>query len=244
MEKFLRFQRGKLDMVLSTTATGNMLYSMGGQEVYEHYKDFSSASGVDLNNMVRVILKNGSEFIEVNKSHGGEGVLPDKQNLVGFDGLITKEKNLYIAITTADCFPVIIHDPVKGILGLAHCGWRGIVEQLEVKILNHMLKLGSSMEDVEITYGAGICSDCYVQHDDYLRDIFIQQYCYPNDVIYDKDGVYTVDIKLASQYNLREAGFKGSFNDLNLCSFCDKRLYSVRRDGRDTGRIINLVAMI
>lgn len=243
MKNFFRFQDDKLDIVITTKANGNMLYSKGGSEVEESYKNLSQAAGIDLNKVVRVVLKNGSEFIEVDSSLSGEGVLPNKQNLE-YDGLITSEKNLYIAITTADCFPVIIHDPIKNILGLAHCGWRGIVEQLEVKIMNKMLELGSQINNLEITYGPGICGNCYIQHNEYLRDIFIKQYSYPLDVIEEKAEHYSVDIKLASQYNLREAGYKGIFNDLNLCNYCDERLFSVRRDGADTGRILNLVAMI
>lgn len=244
MKNFLRFDNNKLDIVISTKENGNMLYQMGGAEVYENYQRLSQSTGIDLNKIVRVILKNSSEFIEVDRAKGGEGVLPDKQNLMGYDGIITKDKNLYIAITTADCFPVIIHDPVNDILGLAHCGWRGIVEQLEVKIMNKMIEMGSSIDDLEITYGPGICRDCYIQHNEYLRDVFIQQYCYPLDIIEDVDGHYAVDIKLASQYNLREAGYAGDFKELNLCNYCDDRLFSVRRDGKETGRIVNLVAML
>ena len=230
--------------MLTTKSNGNMLYQRGGSEVFESYKKLSEKSGVDLTKIVRVVLANGSEFVKADSSLGGEGAFPDKQNLKGYDGIITSEKGLYLGITTADCFPVIIHDPVKNHLGLAHCGWRGIVEKLEVKIFNEIINMGSKLEDIQIIYSGGICASCYVQHDEYLRDIFMNKYGYPADVIGKSGEHYTVDIKKASQYNLREAGFSKDFIDLKICNYCDERLYSVRRDGKDTGRTLNLVGML
>lgn len=244
MENFLRFMENGLDILLTTKANGNMLYQRAGSEVLGSYKKLSEETGIQLNKIVRVVLANGSKYIKVDGSLGGEGAFPDRQNLKGYDGIITSEKGLYLGITTADCFPVIIHDPVKNNLGLAHCGWRGIVEKLEVKIYDEIIKMGSNPNDISITYSGGICPSCYVQHDEYLREIFIKKYGYPKDVIGETDENYTVDIKKASQYNLREAGFKKDFIDLNICNFCDQRLFSVRRDGKDTGRILNLVGML
>lgn len=244
MENFLRFNQNGLDVLLTTKNLGNMLYQKGGQEVYNSYKILSEQSGIELNKMVRIVLANGSNFIEVDGSLGGEGAFPNKQNLKGYDGLITKEKGLYLGITTADCFPVIIHDSSKNYLGLAHCGWRGIVEKLEVKILNELLEMGSNIKNISIIYSGGICSSCYVQHDDYLRDVFLNKYSYPKDIIGKKGEHYSVDIKKASQYNLREAGYKRDFIDLDVCNYCDERLFSVRRDGKDTGRTLNLVGML
>ncbi|SET20041.1 polyphenol oxidase family protein [Anaerobranca gottschalkii] len=244
MEKYFRFMENGLDIITTTKGCGNMLYQRGGKEVWDNYLTLSKESGIPLNRIVRVVLKNGSEFIKVDNSHGGEGVYPDKQNLQGLDGLITTEKNLYLGITTADCYPVIIHDKKKSFLGLAHCGWRGIVEGLEVKILNELIQMGSNLDDIQIVYGPGICGNCYIQHDQYLKDIFINKYNYPEDIINPQGKYYSVDIKKASQHNLKKAGFKGSFIDLNICNYCDERFFSVRREGKDTGRMLNLVCCI
>lgn len=244
MENFLRFRQNGLDILLTTKANGNMLYQRGGPEVFKSYTNLAAETGIELNKIVRVVLANSSQFIKVSSHLGGEGVFPEKQNLKGYDGLITSEKGLYLGITTADCFPVIIHDPVKNHLGLAHCGWRGIVEKLEVKIFEEIIKMGSNLEDIIITYSGGICASCYVQHDEYLREVFINKYRYPENIIGKAAEHYTVDIKKASQSNLREAGYNKDFIDLNICNFCDERLFSVRRDGKDAGRILNLVGML
>ena len=41
------------------------------------------------------------------------------------DGLVTAELDLPLIIFTADCTPILLHDPVRGAIGAVHAGWRG-----------------------------------------------------------------------------------------------------------------------
>lgn len=43
------------------------------------------------------------------------------------DALVTGDKNVYLSITGADCFPLYLYDPVKEVIALAHCGWKGVL---------------------------------------------------------------------------------------------------------------------
>lgn len=47
------------------------------------------------------------------------------------------------AILTADCVPLIVWDEKAHILGLAHCGWRGVVQQLPAKTVQYMRAAGA-----------------------------------------------------------------------------------------------------
>ena len=40
------------------------------------------------------------------------------------DGLVTKEPGTALVIFTADCTPILLHDPVTGAVGACHAGWR------------------------------------------------------------------------------------------------------------------------
>jgi YfiH family protein len=42
------------------------------------------------------------------------------------DGQVTSEKRVALCIRTADCVPVMIHDPVSGQIAGIHAGWRGV----------------------------------------------------------------------------------------------------------------------
>jgi YfiH family protein len=41
------------------------------------------------------------------------------------DALITRQRGVTLALTFADCTPVLFYDPVQGAIGMAHGGWRG-----------------------------------------------------------------------------------------------------------------------
>ncbi|WP_353893132.1 polyphenol oxidase family protein [Proteinivorax hydrogeniformans] len=239
-----KFNNDGLNIFVSTTDIGSFKTDAATKlPPAESFKRLHEKTGVPLDRIVRPNLANDCYHKKVNLADGGRGVLTSKEIIKDIDGLITTDVGLYLAITTADCYPIVLHDFRKNILALAHGGWRGVVGRLEVSLLKRMLTLGARLEDISVTYVAGICDKCYVQHDQYLYDVFINKYRYPSNIVGKKGDFYTVDIAAASQHNLRQAGYRGSFNNLNLCNFCDEKLFSVRRDGRNTGRIITLVGM-
>ncbi|HFB55216.1 MAG TPA: polyphenol oxidase, partial [Hellea balneolensis] len=41
------------------------------------------------------------------------------------DGIVTNIKGLAISALAADCAPVLFTDPIAGVIGAAHAGWRG-----------------------------------------------------------------------------------------------------------------------
>ena len=41
------------------------------------------------------------------------------------DALVTADDGVVLVVFSADCTPILLHDPVTGIVGAAHAGWRG-----------------------------------------------------------------------------------------------------------------------
>ena len=56
----------------------------------------------------------------------------------GVDALITHQRNICIAVSTADCVPVLIFDPVKEVIASIHAGWRGTVNKIVLKTISVM----------------------------------------------------------------------------------------------------------
>ncbi len=59
--------------------------------------------------------------------------------LQGKDALITSLKNVSIAITTADCVPIILYAADKNVIGAVHAGWRGTVSYILKKTIQTMI---------------------------------------------------------------------------------------------------------
>ncbi|NNN12091.1 MAG: polyphenol oxidase family protein [Acidimicrobiaceae bacterium] len=76
------------------------------------------------------------------------------------DGLVTELDGFALAVLTADCVPVAFS--TLGAVGIAHCGWKGIVGGMlseTVKALREMV--GDPTARVEAAVGPHICVECY-----------------------------------------------------------------------------------
>src|SRR6266700_1070157 len=66
-----------------------------------------------------------------------------------------------LAILTADCVPVLLHDPVADVLACVHAGWRGTVAGVTAAAIAAMQGLGSDPSDVIAGLGPAVAADRY-----------------------------------------------------------------------------------
>lgn len=96
--------------------------------------------------------------------HGSRVARVDEpQDLVAqTDGLVTDRTDLGLLVTAADCYPVLLFDPVRRALGLAHAGWRGTAAGIAADLVSALaLHFGSRPADLLAGLGPGICGRCY-----------------------------------------------------------------------------------
>jgi YfiH family protein len=87
---------------------------------------------------------------------GGWNAWPD------VDGHVTKHAGTLLAVTLADCVPVYLADPGRGVVGLLHVGWRGLAAGIVEAGLRAFRSLaGSPPADVVNHCGVAICGGCY-----------------------------------------------------------------------------------
>src|SRR5207244_9665668 len=68
---------------------------------------------------------------------------------------------VFLATLTADCVPIVLHDPVAGVLACVHAGWRGTVAGVTAAALATMQDLGARPADVIAGIGPAIGADRY-----------------------------------------------------------------------------------
>lgn len=145
-------------------------------------------------------------------------------NMENYDGYITYEKDVATLITTADCNPIIIYDPVKNIVANVHSGWKGTVKQIylnAVSIMNE--KFGSKYEDMIVCIGPSINKCCWVSSDEKLKEMFIKIWPYENEYIETKsDGEFHVDFPYVIKKDLVSKGVKDENIVLSdICTSCN-----------------------
>jgi len=142
------------------------------------------------------------------------------------DGLLTNRPDAILTVTVADCLPIFIADPSRGVYGILHSGWKGtgIVGQA-VRILQREYGCGAS--DVKVTLGPGIGSCCYeVEEARYHR--FLR--CFGPKSVRRRGDRFFLDLIGANLTLLEQLGVE-SVMACRDCTFCTSQLASYRRDG-------------
>jgi YfiH family protein len=78
------------------------------------------------------------------------------------DALVTNTAGVGLVVFTADCTPILFHDPVTGAVGAAHAGWRGTAAGIAAKTVQTMVSaFGCCPEDIRATIGPNIGPCCF-----------------------------------------------------------------------------------
>ena len=154
------------------------------------------------------------------------------------DASVTDNPDLLLVISVADCFPLLFYDPVKEVVGAAHCGWRGTVGGIAQEVVGRMGELyGSKPQDIRVAIGPGISAACYQVGEEVVQTFanagFPEHISYPDD-----EGRFRLDLAAANRWTLEQAGvLPENIWTSNWCTYSDAaRFYSHRRDAGKTGR--------
>ncbi|MFC1416845.1 peptidoglycan editing factor PgeF [Streptacidiphilus cavernicola] len=77
------------------------------------------------------------------------------------DALVTDRCGLALAVLTADCVPVLLADPVAGVVGAAHAGRPGLAAGVVPAAVAAMAELGARPERITAAVGPSVCGRCY-----------------------------------------------------------------------------------
>ena len=92
------------------------------------------------------------------------------------DALITNDPGTALAVFTADCTPVLLHDPVTGAIGAAHAGWRGTAAKIAAKTaLALMQAYGCKPENIRAAIGPNIGPCCFETDAD-VKDAMLEAF--------------------------------------------------------------------
>ena len=85
----------------------------------------------------------------------------DSNEIVEADGIICKTYDLPISITTADCAPILMADPINSIIGVAHAGWRGSLIGVIENLIDKFRINGSHLENIHTVIGPCISKESF-----------------------------------------------------------------------------------
>lgn len=209
------------------------------ENIMENYARLATAVSLPVETMALCSYAHGTGVYRVRVRDAGAGILSPP--LPEADGLVTNE-NVTLVTLHADCLSVLFFDPQSGAAGACHAGWRGVAGGVAVNTLEAMAVLGAREEDVRVWVGPGICGDCY-EVDEAVIDAFECALSRAGALAYKPGGKAQLDLSRAMAYQLLRAGVAARQLELSgLCTCCDSRFFSHRRDQGKTGAMAAFIA--
>lgn len=199
--------------------------------------DVLKKAGLDLSKMVYLNQVHGDVVRRVDgdaRGFAGEG-----------DILLTDAPGVPLSIFTADCLAVILVDPQRLLLALAHVGWRGMMQGALEKAVAAMAEAGAQPAGMWAAISPSIGPCCYEVDAPVVRPL---SRAFPRVwtrwVTWRGAGKWTLDLWQANHDQLVGSGVRpDQILNPRLCTSCRLDLYfSYRREG-STGRLVTLAAL-
>ena len=181
----------------------------------------------------------GDRTAELHQVHGCEVVAVGSEGLVDrpdADGVVTDRRGVVLLVRAADCVPVLLADPVAGVVGAAHAGRQGLAAGVVPRTVERMRALGAG--GVTAWIGPHVCGACYEVPPELQAEVTAVE---PASRATTSWGTPSLDLGAGVRAQLDRAGV--TVVDAARCTRESPDLFSYRRDGRDAGRLAGLVRL-
>lgn len=222
--------------VMSDRNDGSMRLFIDGvldKKFEKNRKKIFKKIGIDYDDVISACLvhKTGVKNIKNNK----QKIIPKT------DALVSRKKNIFLSVTSADCVPILFYEPRAKIVGIAHAGWRGVVGKIAEKTIEKIVKLGGSAKNIRVAMGPGI-NKCHFDIGKNMGKKFI-----PYLELIEKNGdKYFVELKEIIKKQLLHSGItEKNIENKNDCTFCNpKKFFSYRKEQeKNVGLMIILIGI-
>ena len=125
------------------------------------------------------------------------------------DGLVTNTPGIALTVFTADCTPILLHDPITGAVGAVHAGWRGTALGIVKKAAETMVTaLGCKSADICAAIGPNIGVCCFETDQDVPEAMLTHLGRNAEPFIHARGNKFHVDLKGLNALWLRRSGIQ------------------------------------
>ncbi len=189
------------------------------------------------------------QLVTVHQVHSAQvividGPIPARPRV---DGMVSRTPGVLLGILTADCQPVLFHDPVAGVIGAAHAGWRGTKDGVLEATVAAMEGLGAKRAQIRAVIGPSISQSAYEVGPEFLAAFLGDDPENARFFVQGKGDRVLFDLPGFGLSRLRAAGV-GHAEWTRDCTYSDSdRFFSYRRTTHlaeaDYGRLISVIRL-
>ncbi|WP_328882244.1 peptidoglycan editing factor PgeF [Streptomyces sp. NBC_00299] len=176
----------------------------------------------------------------MNQVHGTDVAVADgpwrDRPVPDVDAVVTAQRGLALAVLTADCVPVLLADPVAGIVAAAHAGRPGMIAGIVPAALRAMTDLGAEPSRIVARTGPAVCGRCYEVPEAMRAEVAAGE---PTAYAETSWGTPAVDVAAGVHAQLARLGVRDR-EQSPVCTLESEDHFSYRRD-RTTGRLAGYV---
>ena len=209
--------------------------------IHQNFNRFLSGINLSEDQLHLPFQTHGDSVLKIDADFITQNEVVKSEKLHGVDALITNLPNQFIGVSTADCVPVLLFDPVKKAVGAAHAGWRGTCSGIAAKTVNAMQEeFNTDPGDLIAVIGASISPDAYEVGDELITHFENKSFDIDK-VFFRKAEKLHLDLWEANKIVLLEAGLLSENIEISgYCTFTEhERFFSARRLGIKSGRLVS-----
>lgn len=212
-------------------------------KVEKNYELLGKAVGFDPKTLVFTHQTHTDIVVRVGREHCGDGLV--REVTQERDGLITDEPDVTLIVFSADCTPILLHDPVHHAIGAVHSGWRGTAAGIVKKAVEKMTaEYGTDPKDVQAAIGPCIGSCCFETHGEVPEAMLAALGEAAKIAISDdKNGKFHVDLKQINRIWLQTAGVERIDTSADCTACQPDRFWSHRVVGNARGSLAAIIRL-
>ena len=210
----------------------------GIENVRENRVRSFNALGCDPESMFDVWLVHSTDVAYA------ESPVPVSDDVQRVDIVLTDKPDLTLFMRFADCVPILVHDPVRQVIGVSHAGWMGTVKDVAGVTINSMReRYGTNPSDVVACIGPSIGPDHYEVGDDVIQQVTKLFGEESGLVLHPHGERIHFDLWKANQLLLQKAGVN-TIEIAGVCTACHTEdWFSHRAEKGRTGRFGALITL-
>jgi len=161
------------------------------------------------------------------------------------DIILTQKPGITLFMRFADCVPIMLFDPVKRGIALAHAGWQGTVKKVPRYTVEAMhSQFDSQPSDIIACVGPSIGPDHYEVRYDVISQVETAFATRAKELLSNRSGKTYFNLWKANEITLRDAGVS-KIEVAGMCTACHTEdWYSHRAELGKTGRFAALISML
>lgn len=198
-----------------------------------------------LDSMVCCKQVHGATVAVINKEEAGLGAYEFSSAINETDAMVTNVPDICLTTFYADCFPIFIFDPIKRVVGIAHSGWKGTMEQIGVKTIRVMQEeFDCKLNNIQVFIGPGINKCCFEVNAELAFRVKEKFGDFNNIISPRKEGFFW-DLPNTNRQVLLKLGINDDHIIVsNLCTACNSDdFFSYRREKGKTGRMAAIIRL-